>query len=307
MNKIWNKKGLLIAPNKNSFWIESYVGPSFIHFTEGNKFTIYLTGRDRNNKSRIGKAFGEFLDGKLIIKEIESIPIFNLGEVGCFDESGVSYPWLVFEKNRVLMYYVGWVSGGLGRFQNYTGLAQSVDGGNTFERLSRVPVLDRSDDEPFGTGSCAVIKTKIGYEMLYTSFNSWLDSTKGDREFMPSYDLKHAISKDGINWERNNLIALQLANDESVICKASIVNQDAIFKVWYSYRGSAYRIGYAEGSSLMKLVRKDENVNIRVSESGWDSEMIEYSHVVICNGYEIMIYNGNNFGQTGLGYATRKI
>jgi len=307
MNNNWIKKNLLIKPNKDFFWMESHVGSSFIYFHNNNEFTIYISGRNRHNQSTIGKALGKFSKDKLLIDNIENMPIFDLGEVGCFDESGVSYPWLVFENDRVLMYYVGWVAGGIAGFQNYIGLAISFDNGKTFTRKSKAPILGRTNEEPFGTGSCAVIKTKIGYEMLYTSFNNWRDSNKEDRKFKPTYDLKYAKSLDGVNWERNNYVSIKLKNKESAICKASIITQDKLFKVWYSYRGSSYRIGYSEGKSLMSLERKDSETNISVSSNGWDSEMMEYSHVAICNGYEIMIYNGNNFGQTGLGYAIRKI
>ena len=47
----------------------------------------------------------------------------------------------------------------------------------------------------------------------------------------------------------------------------------------------------------------DDRVGIDVSTSGWDSEMIEYAYVFDLNGDRFMIYNGNDFGRTGLGYA----
>jgi hypothetical protein len=47
----------------------------------------------------------------------------------------------------------------------------------------------------------------------------------------------------------------------------------------------------------------DERVGIHVSANGWDSEMIEYAFVFDLNGDRFMIYNGNDFGKTGLGYA----
>ena len=46
--------------------------------------------------------------------------------------------------------------------------------------------------------------------------------------------------------------------------------------MWYSYRGDAYRIGYAESVDGLEWERKDEEAGIDVSADGWDSEMIEY-------------------------------
>ena len=305
-NTKWQKKGLLVKPDSAIYWMSVYVGPSFLYFLKDDNFVIYLTGRDKKNISRIGRAYGSFLDGKLIINKIEKNVIFDVGDPGCFDENGVSYPWLIFKKNKILMYYVGWVSGGLTRFQNFTGLAIS-DNNRNFYRYSKVPILDRNSSEPFGSGSCAVIKINNGYQMLYTSFVSWIKSNKSDRNYDPRYNLKYATSRDGINWKRTNNISIKCIDNEIVIGKPSILKLKNKLKVWYSFRGKSYRIGFAEGKSLLKLHRKDKLANIDTSKAGWDSKMIEYAHVVEHKSYQIMIYNGNEFGKTGLGYAIRMI
>jgi predicted GH43/DUF377 family glycosyl hydrolase len=73
--------------------------------------------------------------------------------------------------------------------------------------------------------------------------------------------------------------------------------------MWYSYRGRSYRIGYAESDNGIEWVRKDEEVGIDVSESGWDSEMIEYPYIFDHEGQRYMLYNGNGYGRTGIGLA----
>ena len=42
---------------------------------------------------------------------------------------------------------------------------------------------------------------------------------------------------------------------------------------------------------------------IDISETGWDSNMIAYPAVTWINNSLIMIYNGNDFGANGFGYA----
>ena len=54
---------------------------------------------------------------------------------------------------------------------------------------------------------------------------------------------------------------------------------------------------------LFRSIRKDSEVGIDVSDTGWDSEMIEYSYVIKQDDRYIMFYNGNGFGQSGIGYA----
>jgi len=73
--------------------------------------------------------------------------------------------------------------------------------------------------------------------------------------------------------------------------------------MWYSVRGTAYRIGYAESADGITWQRADPSAGIEVSRSGWDSEMIEYAYVVDRIGARHMFYNGNGYGRSGLGYA----
>jgi len=47
----------------------------------------------------------------------------------------------------------------------------------------------------------------------------------------------------------------------------------------------------------------DNNVGIEVSESGWDSEMIQYPYVFNHKGNKYMFYNGNGYGANGAGLA----
>ena len=77
------------------------------------------------------------------------------------------------------------------------------------------------------------------------------------------------------------------------------------YEMWYAYRGGAdlYRIGYAVSPDGINWDRKDSEAGIDVSSSGWDSEMIEYAYVFESNDQRYMIYNGNNFGKSGLGLA----
>ena len=73
--------------------------------------------------------------------------------------------------------------------------------------------------------------------------------------------------------------------------------------MWYSCRGSAYRIGYAESNDGLEWERKDEEAGIDVSQDGWDSEMIEYPCVFQHGGSWYMLYNGNGYGASGIGLA----
>ena len=75
--------------------------------------------------------------------------------------------------------------------------------------------------------------------------------------------------------------------------------------MWYSYKitPATYRIGYAESVDGISWQRMDEKAGIDVSEAGWDSEMIEYAFVFNHKDHKYMLYNGNGYGDTGIGLA----
>jgi hypothetical protein len=68
-------------------------------------------------------------------------------------------------------------------------------------------------------------------------------------------------------------------------------------------RSKGYRLRYAESTDGLNWTRKDDEIGIDVSESGWDFEMISYPSVVKYKNKVYLFYNGNNLGETGFGYA----
>jgi hypothetical protein len=73
--------------------------------------------------------------------------------------------------------------------------------------------------------------------------------------------------------------------------------------MWYSCRGSSYRIGYAESGDGISWKRMDAGGGPDISDSGWDSEMTTYPVVLRHRNRLRMLYNGNAYGRTGIGAA----
>jgi len=296
----WTKHGVLLTPTSQHFWLNTHAGPSFVD-TSTTPARLYVTGRDAQNHSHIGVFELRQSGIKLEVVLESGRVVFSPGELGTFDESGVSYPWLVHDAGRILMYYVGWTAGGLTRFQNFTGLAISTNDGTTFSRVGPIPILDRTDSEPYGSGSCAVWREGALWNMIYTAFEAW---TLADGTARPTYRLKEATSTDGIHWHRSGRVIVDFASpEEHIIGKPMVLKDGTLTRLWYSHRGASYRIGYAESVDGRIFRRMDDCVGIDVSTRGWDAEMIEYAYVFDLGGVRYMVYNGNGFGETGLGYA----
>ena len=73
--------------------------------------------------------------------------------------------------------------------------------------------------------------------------------------------------------------------------------------MFYCYAINNYVLGYAESTDGINWIRKDDQIGITTSKSGWDSEMIEYPFFINYNNKKYLFYNGNEYGKTGIGYA----
>jgi hypothetical protein len=216
--------------------------------------------------------------------------------------------WLASDGDKRLLYYIGWTVRNTIPYHNSLGVAVSYDGIH-YDRLSEGPVMTSSFTEPFFVASACILKQNDQWIAWYLSCVGWIE-IGGKQE--PMYNIKYATSHDGINWQRPGIVCIELRENEGGISRPTVIREDGLFKMWYSYRGRdnfksfsdhSYRIGYAESDDGIKWRRLDNKAGISVSPTGWDSDMVEYPLVIVVNNRKIMFYNGNGFGRTGFGYA----
>ncbi|MEZ4972118.1 MAG: hypothetical protein R2820_02360 [Cyclobacteriaceae bacterium] len=306
----WIKKGLVYLPDGSKSWSKSHAQVPVVDFIdETNTIKVYFSTRDSK-----GRSLPDFIeldaDDPFKIINYNSEPILDLGELGTFDDCGVMPSWIVNHSNKKYLYYIGWNVRNTIPYHNSVGLAVSEDGGKTFSKYSNGPLWDRDHLEPHYSGtSCVLIENGI-WKNWYLSCTEWR-IINGRPE--PRYHIKYAESTNGIDWMRKGDVAVDYLNrDEAGIVKASVLKEAGVYKMWYSYRKFAnyrtrslnsYRIGYAESIDGITFIRKDDLAGIDIGDTGWDSEMICYPHVIDIKGKRLMFYNGNSFGKSGFGYA----
>lgn len=306
MQQHWIKKGLLFDPQKSSILSKGATGyaavPVMHPLNNEGLFRIFFSARDHQNRS-----VPFYIDYDMNKEQIiaESDLLFQPGDIGNFDDSGIM-PTSVIEKDGLLyLFYIGWNLGVTVPFRNAIGIATSSDNGKTFKKLFTGPVIDRNYLEPHFVASNCVIQKDDYYIIYYLSCTRW-DNQEG--KIVHHYHIKWATSKDLIHWERNNNVAIEFKYDnEYAISVPRVIVQDGQYRMWYSYRGGPfsdkYRIGYAESADGFTWERKDELVNFSPSAEGWDSEMVCYPFVFHHNNKLMMLYNGNGYGKTGIGLA----
>lgn len=294
----WDKLGRILQPRQDSSWLATAAGPSFA-MVEGNKLRLYVTGRDTENRSRIGIV--HFDMPTLTVDAIEPEPVLSLGGKGSFDQNGTGYPFIVESEDHIWMFYVGWTPSVLVPFQNDIGLARSKDG-RSFQRVSRAPIVPRTDADHLSLGSVSVMKDEGLWKMWYTTFESWGTEPADPKHY---YHIKYAHSVNGIDWVRENRVAVTYEGaDEYVLGRPCVIKFQGQYHMWYCRRGSAYRLGYAHSDTGVEFKRRDDQlIGLDWSENGWDSEMVCYPYCFFWNDNLYMLYNGNGYGRTGLGLA----
>ena len=295
----WEKLGQLYTLRSLTDWMVSHsANPTAEHLYE-DVFRIYFSCRDKENRSSIS-----YIDYDIIKQELVAesrVQVLAPGPLGAFDDAGCSIGCIINTiDNKKYLYYMGWHLCVSVPWSNYTGLAVWSESKRIFEKYQFTPIMDRTEIDPYSISYPSIIHEDSVYKMWYGSNLSW-----GREKQEMNHVIKYAESKDGIKWDTTGHVCIQ-GKDESEYAFARtcvLLDGDGVYKMWYSYRGSTYRIGYAESGDGLKWIRMDDQVGIDVSNSGWDSEMIEYPFVFDHKDKRYMLYAGNSFGKTGFGLA----
>jgi hypothetical protein len=294
---MWRKLGLVFVPDGRLPWARTHASLPFARPIGDNLLEVYYSSRDESQRSYTMRLHLEIEPSPRVVRTFDN-PLLSPGALGCFDDSGAMLTWLAGEGDATRAYYVGWNRGITVPFRNSIGLA--VPDGDGFKRFADGPILDRTMTEPHFVGSCCVVRDGAQWRMWYLGCQSW-DAGPPIRH---RYHLRYAESGDGVHWRRDGRVAIDFRDaSEYAISRPSVIKDAEMWRMWYSYRGDAYRIGYAESADGIVWTRLDEKAGIEPSAKGWDGVMIEYPHVFDHKGRRYMLYNGDGYGLTGFGLA----
>ena len=240
------------------------------------------------------------------VLNVSSSPVLDIGRDGCFDENGV-FPAHVYrhDKETVFLYYTGFQLGHKIRHYNFGGLAISNDGGSTFKRYSEAPIMDRADEGLFVRAGQSIEKDKTGFHVVYSAGSSWFPC---NNELRPCYDVYYQHSPDGITLGKSGRKII--ACDQSVehgLGRPQIIRLGDCLLAFYTRRiidGMRYFMGCATSKDGISWTRQDnlfDDVKFG-SPDEFDHEMIYFPAVVkISDTKAFLFYNGNNYGEGGMG------
>jgi predicted GH43/DUF377 family glycosyl hydrolase len=297
----WRKQGLIYGPSGESWWAQRWALQPTPLLRPDGVIRVFVGFRTREGISRVGYVDVN-AENPAEVLDVSSEPVLDIGIPGAFDENGVVPCSVVERDGKLFLYYAGYQLGQKVKFYVFGGLATSDNGGLSFERHSRVPVCDRNDDELF----FRVIHTMMNDEGSWRAwYGAGSEYTVKDGRQLPNYDIRHAAARDGIELSRQYQLCIGVQGAEYRVGRPYVIKGDGLYRMFYS-AGTAeegYRLAYAESADGLSWTRKDEEVGIDVSPTGWDSEMQAYPAVVRYQDKVYLFYNGNNYGEDGFGYA----
>lgn len=308
---VWEKLGQVYAPPSDGSWRDGYAQvPTVLRLPD--RLRVFFSVRPPRDAGGTFTSDISWIDVALddpttIIGEATS-PLLPKGKPGTFDQFGMGVSCAIQMKDRIRLYYSGWMRLVGVPYAVSIGLAESTDGGNTFAKIGDGPLFGRTPLEPYQENAPYVLFHDGLWHMWYGSGIDW---HVVDGRFEAIYVIKYAWSEDGLSWVRDGREILPRLVDDECQVRPSVVRIGDLWHMWFSYRygehfrnhDRGYRIGYAWSDDLCSWHRDDSLAGIDVSPEGWDSQMISYPGVFTVGDDVFMYYNGNYFGETGFGCA----
>jgi hypothetical protein len=293
----WVKRGLVLEPPRGLDWARSHAALPVPEGPPASRIALLFSSRDAEGRARIGRA-DVSLDGS-VRPSIRPEPVLDLGELGTFDDSGVTSSCVVDYQDRRYLYYSGWARGTSIPFYFFVGCA--VSKGDRYARVSPAPILERNEVDPYLTASPWVLVEDGRWRMWYVSGTGWRIEAGRPKHW---YHVKYAESDDGVIWQRDGRVCIDYAGrHEHAIGRPCVVRDTDRYRMWFSVRGDSYRLGYAESRDGLTWTRRDNEVRLDGNGAKWDTDMQAYPVVFDAGGRRHMFYNGNDYGRTGIGHA----
>jgi len=294
----WRRLGRLALDTRAAPWAATHAALPMTEPDGPDSWRVYVSLRDADGRARIGRTRLR-LKPHPALDPLDAEPVLDLGALGTFDDSGVTSSCLVADGTRRLLFYTGWSRGVTVPFYLAAGLAIGENDG-PFRRLSAAPFLERTTADPLLTASPFVLRDSDRWRMWYVSATEWRATAGGPRH---AYHVRYAESPDGLTWDRRGEVALDYtAPGEHAFSRPCVVRDNDRWRMWFAVRGDRYVIRAAD-SEDGRTWRRTDTAGLDPGPEAWECEMVAYPWIFDGHGARYMLYNGNDYGRTGVGLA----
>lgn len=261
-------------------------------FQNGSTIYLYYTGKNASGVYAIGLATASVsgFTGKFTSKS-GSNPILTKGSGGQWNETGVDYPFVIYDADASLwkMWYVGW--NGAGTYA--IGYATSSDG-ISWNPYGSSAILspDTAWEGSIVMSPCVLRLNSTTYKMLYT----------GNNPAPPGAQTGLATSSDGISWSKygsNPVLIKGPASswDEYSTHGVRTLKYDsgrALYEILYCGKPNDTNkyssIGYANSADLITWNKSSLNPTLVVTKT-WESHEMENASILLLNYLNYVYYD----------------
>lgn len=300
--QIWRPLGQVLSAPLPVAWAASHASYPTAVPLGGDRVRVYFSPRDSAGRSCLGSVELSIRGSRWEIVGQARGPLLQAGRRGSFDADGVTVGCVVPEPGRWLAYYLGWTLGARVPFTNFVGLAVSHDEGCSFVRHSVVPVVGRSEANPYSLGYPWVLREGSHWTMWFGTHLEW-----GEEGLEMQHVVKSATSRDGLAWHPSSSVDVGLAGSadplEFAISRPCVVPWGQGRLMWYAKRNPGYRLGFAHAGPDGVWRRRDDCVTFAGEPQSWEAHERTYPCVFRVEGDWYMLYNGDGYGRTGFGLA----
>jgi len=292
----WQKLGQLYTPVPTHPKLVSHAANPLAILLEEDIYRVFFSGRDVQNRSSIG-----FVDIDILKREVIFVcekPVFEHGSENSFYSHGVSIGNCYEVDGQRYILFMGWQCspgehwrGDIGSLRLNYDFSIQLD--------SAEPLMGCDDVDQFSLSYPWVVRENELYLMWYGSTLTW-DAGNGEMLHVINF----ATSIDGYQWKRLGLSVPYKLGVAQAFSRPTVISDQAGYHMWFSYRSGkprqTYRIGYAHSTSGKNWQLQLDDAGIDVSQSGWDSEMIEYPFVFDHKGQRLMLSTVMAMARRGL-------
>jgi hypothetical protein len=230
----WTKQGRIFVPSGEGFF-KTHAARTIPYKMSDDVLRIFFSSRD-NDDRMLPTYIDVSIRNPSNILEINEIPLADCGEIGSFDDSGITPGCILdYGKTQKFVYYTGWKRRRVNvTFELSIGIFVWMQPNQNFERLYRGPIMAQDKDHPFLVAGPFVIYDEDRFKMWYCSGTEW--RIAGDNP-EPIYTVFYAESNDGINWCPHNKPVIEYKYDGEVVSAPWVIKNSDKYHMWYSTRG----------------------------------------------------------------------
>jgi hypothetical protein len=301
----WTKQGLIFSTEDfplSSKLLSHASNPTPVRIGE-NLYRVFFSSRDETKRSSIG-AF-DFDSLSLEVMRVSEQPVCSFGSEESFFSHGLGLGNVFTFRGRRFISFMGWKIKPGEHWMGEIGWVELLPD-LTLGEPDPVPLIGLSRHDPISL-SYPYLWEENGY--LHAIYGSTLRWETPDCDMV--HILKYSSSSDARNWSTPVDLPWIEGTAQAFSRPALFDSGGAGNHIWFSYRpgvlSEKYKIGHAQSKDKVHWRLDLQNFSLDNSPSGWDSEMVEYPAVVAESNRLLMFYNGNGYGQTGIGLAISQL